>query len=118
MLSRPFWLLRVEGAFVLILAVNFYRAGHFPSWMFAALFFAPDLFMLGYLLNVKWGAASYNLVHTLSGPLLLLLVGSLGGQPQLTSFSLIWLAHIGFDRTLGYGLKYPTKFNDTHLQHV
>jgi hypothetical protein len=118
MLARPRWLLRVEGVFVLVLSVCFYRAGHFPWWMFAALFFAPDLFMLGYLINVKWGAASYNLVHTLAGPLLLLLAGSLGGLLQLTPFALIWLAHIGFDRMLGYGLKYPTKFNDTHLQHV
>jgi hypothetical protein len=118
MLTRPLWLLRVEGAFVLILATNFYRAGHFSWWLFAALFLAPDLFMLGYLINVKWGAASYNLVHTLSAALLLLLAGYLGGLPQLTPFALIWLAHIGLDRMLGFGLKYPTQFNDTHLQHV
>jgi hypothetical protein len=32
--------------------------------------------------------------------------------------ALIWLAHIGLDRMLGYGLKYPTEFKDTHMQHV
>ena len=32
--------------------------------------------------------------------------------------ALIWLAHIGMDRLLGYGLKYPSAFKDTHLQRV
>jgi hypothetical protein len=32
--------------------------------------------------------------------------------------ALIWLAHLGLDRMLGYGLKYPTEFNDTHLQRL
>ncbi len=118
MLTRPRRLLHVEGAFVFALAVYFYRSGQFSWWFFAVLFFAPDLFMLGYLINVKWGAASYNLVHTLSGPLLLLLVGYLGALPQLSPFGLVWLAHLGFDRMLGFGLKYPTQFKDTHLQHV
>jgi hypothetical protein len=118
MLTRPRQLLHIEGAFVLVLAICFYRAGHFSWWLFAALFLAPDLFMLGYLINVKWGAASYNLVHTISAPLFLLLAGYLGALPQFTPFGLIWLAHIGIDRMLGFGLKYPTQFKDTHIQHV
>jgi len=35
-----------------------------------------------------------------------------------TQIALVWLAHIGFDRFFGYGLKYPTGFKDTHLQRV
>jgi hypothetical protein len=111
-------LLHLEGASILALAVYFYRAGHMHWGLFALLFLAPDLFMLGYLLNVKWGSALYNLVHTLTGPGLLLLACHLGGAPQIIPYALIWLAHIGFDRMLGYGLKYPTQFKDTHLQHV
>lgn len=118
MLSRPRWLLHVEGAFVFVLAVYFYRAGHFSWRPFALLFLAPDLFMLGYFINGNWGAAIYNLVHTLSGPIILLLLGYRAALPQLASLALIWLAHIGFDRMLGFGLKYPTQFNDIHLQHV
>jgi hypothetical protein len=38
--------------------------------------------------------------------------------PQPAPFGLIWLAHSGFDRMLGFGLKYPTFFGDTHLRHV
>ena len=39
-------------------------------------------------------------------------------QSDLLAYALIWISHIGFDRLLGYGLKYPTQFRDTHLQHV
>jgi hypothetical protein len=92
--------------------------GHYHWWLFALLFLVPDLFMLGYLKNGKWGAAAYNLVHTLTGPLLLLGGGLVFGALQCIPYALIWLAHLGIDRALGYGLKYPTFFKDTHLQHV
>ncbi len=82
------------------------------------LFLAPDLFMLGYLKDAKLGSAIYNLVHTVTGPLLLLLIARLLQVPLYIPYTLIWLAHIGLDRMLGYGLKYPTFFKDTHLQRV
>jgi hypothetical protein len=118
MFTRPRWLLRLEGAAVFLLAVYFYAAGHLGWVMFALFFLAPDLFLLGYLLNVKWGAALYNLVHTLTFPILLVLAGYFAALPRAIPYALIWLAHIGIDRTLGFGLKYPTRFNDTHLEHV
>ena len=86
--------------------------------MFAALLLAPDLAMLGYLANVKIGAALYNLVHTEAGPVLLLVVCVAVPLLWLEPYALIWFAHLGMDRMLGYGLKYPTRFKDTHLQHV
>jgi hypothetical protein len=118
MLTHPRWILRLEGAAILAASSFFYARGHFGWWLFALLFLAPDLFMLGYLVNVRVGAISYNLVHTLVGPLVLLLVARLATAPHLVPCGLIWLAHLGFDRMLGYGLKYPTEFRDTHLQHV
>jgi hypothetical protein len=118
MLTKPRLLLRAEGAFIFALTLWLYHAGHYPWWLFAALFLAPDLFMLGYLKNAKFGAASYNLVHTLVAPMLLLLVALFSPVPACIPYALIWLSHIGFDRMLGYGLKYPTFFKDTHLQHV
>jgi len=117
MLTRPRLLLHLEGAGLVVLALCFYRANHFPWWLFAVLFLAPDLCMLGYLLNARWGAAIYNLAHITAGPILLVLIGYLTARP-LISYGLIWSAHIGFDRLLGYGLKYPTQFRDTHLQHL
>ena len=91
-----------------------YRAGHFPWW----LFLAPDLFMLGYLANPRIGSAFYNLEHTLVWPIALLLLSLALPAPQLAPYGLIWLSHLGFDRMLGFGLKYPTNFRDTHLQRV
>jgi Domain of unknown function (DUF4260) len=118
MLTKPRLLMHAEGAFIFALTLWFYRAGHYPWWLFAALFLAPDFFMLGYLKNAQVGAAAYNLVHTLAAPMLLLLVALLLPSPASIPCVLIWLCHIGFDRMLGYGLKYPTFFKDTHLQRV
>jgi hypothetical protein len=118
MLTRPRWLLQTEGAGYLALSLVLYRAGHFPWWSFAVLFLAPDLFLSGYLVNAKIGSAFYNLAHTLVWPVALLLVSLALPAPQLAPYGLIWLSHLGFDRMLGFGLKYPTYFGDTHLQRV
>ena len=74
--------------------------------------------MLGYLINAKWGSALYNLSHTIAGPAALTLIAVFRMDLSPIPYALIWLAHIGFDRMLGFGLKYPTHFRDTHLQHV
>jgi hypothetical protein len=118
MLTKPRLLLHAEGAVIFVLTLWFYRAGHYLWWLFAALFLTPDFFMLGYLKDGKIGAATYNLVHTLAAPILLLFVALLLPSSGCFPYALIWLCHIGFDRMLGYGLKYPTFFKDTHLQHV
>ncbi|MGA7841353.1 MAG: DUF4260 domain-containing protein [Candidatus Acidiferrales bacterium] len=118
MLTKPRWLLHLEGACVFTLTLVLYRAGHFHWWLFALLLLTPDLSMLGYLANAKIGAAAYNLVHTSAVPILLLGVATVAPLPAVEPYALIWLAHIGMDRMLGYGLKYPTRFRDTHLQHV
>jgi hypothetical protein len=118
MLTKPRWLLRLEGAAILFSTIILYAQGHFRWWLYAVLFLAPDLSMLGYLANVRVGAAVYNFAHTFAGPLSLLAIGLILPAPQVFPYGLIWLSHMGFDRMLGYGLKYPTQFKDTHLQHV
>jgi hypothetical protein len=118
MLTKPRLLLHLEGAALLALTIFLYRDGHYSWWLFGLLFLAPDLAMLPYLIKVQWGFPSYNVVHTTVIPLLLLLAALLVPVPGIVPYVLIWLAHIGFDRMLGFGLKYPTSFNDTHLQHV
>jgi hypothetical protein len=118
MLTRPAILLRLEEAVLLILTLFAYQHLH-QSWLlFAILFFTPDLFMLGYLINPRAGAVTYNLAHTLTLPLTLLLASYIQHWPLATAIAIIWTAHIAFDRLLGYGLKYPTIFKDTHLQHI
>ena len=64
------------------------------------------------------GAVAYNVAHTTALALPLALAGLLAGEPAVLAVALIWIAHIGFDRALGYGLKYPSKFGDTHLGRI
>ena len=112
---NPRSLLRLEGAAVLIVSLFSYHWSR-GSWLqFALLFLVPDLSMLGYLANVRAGAVMYNAVHTYVGPLVLAGYSFRSGHPEIFSLSLIWIAHLGLDRMLGFGLKYPTRFNDTHL---
>ena len=116
MFTKPALLLRVEGAFALGVSILLYSESH-TSWiLFVVLFLS--LFMLGYLVNTRIGAAVYNFVHTLFAPGILIVIAMLTSRQQLLPFAFIWTAHIGLDRTLGSGLKYPTRFKDTHLQHV
>jgi hypothetical protein len=64
------------------------------------------------------GCGPYNSVHTYVLPVVLGFVGVLTESSLATKLALIWFTHIGLDRALGYGLKYPTQFKDTHLQRV
>jgi len=117
-LSMPNLILRAEGAAIFAAAVAFYVYLHANGWLFAALILAPDLSALGYLAGPRVGSVVYNAVHTLVIPLAVLALALiLGGDPGV-QVALIWLAHIGIDRALGFGIKYPTVFQDTHLQHV
>ena len=118
MLTRPSLLLHIEEAVLLILSLFAYQHLHYSWLLFAILFLTPDLFMLGYLVNVRLGAATYNLVHTLTLPFVLLLASYIEHWHLTPAIALIWIAHIAADRLLGYGLKYPTYFKDTHLQHI
>jgi hypothetical protein len=110
--------LRLEGAVVLISAMFAYHTRG-ESWLvFAALFLVPDVMMLGYLISPRFGAAAYNAGHTYAAPALLALGGYMFGINNVYGPALIWIAHIGVDRALGYGLKYGTSFNDTHLGKI
>jgi Domain of unknown function (DUF4260) len=118
MFTRPKVLLNIEEAIFIVLALFAYNHLNYSWLLFAILFLAPDLSMLGFLINPRAGAAAYNLVHTLTFPLALLLVSYLQHWHVASEVALIWTAHIAIDRLLGYGLKYPTFFKDTHLQHI
>lgn len=109
-------LLRLEGVVVLLAAIVLY-AHVDGSWvMFAVLFLVPDVSFAGYLAGPRIGAIVYNVAHTYAGPLILAM--ALLSAGMAVSVPLIWMAHIGFDRALGYGLKYPSAFADTHLGRI
>ena len=110
-------MLRVEGLCELIVALVLY-AHVSASWVtFAIAFLAPDLALLGYFVNARVGAAAYNVTHSYVGPALTAVAG-LALAPVALPFALIWAAHIGFDRTLGYGLKSDAGFAQTHLGRI
>jgi hypothetical protein len=88
-------------------------------WLFAALWLAPDLSMLGYLAGPCQGARIYNAIHSYVAPGALALVALLLPGPRAAlPIALIWANHIGVDRLLGYGLKYGNGFGFTHLGPV
>ena len=117
-LTRPMTLLRIEGLAMLAAGLVLYaRLG--GSWvLFAVLLLAPDLSMLGYLRGPRIGATTYNLFHLYLWPAGLGVAGLLMGNPTSLWLALIWSSHISGDRALGYGLKLPTAFNDTHLGRI
>ena len=107
--------LRTEGLALLIGTVWLYFHAGFDWRMFALLFLAPDLSFLGYLAGPRIGALAYNMLHSTDGAIGLGIAGVALNNPLIIAIALIWLAHIGFDRALGFGLKYATGFHDTHL---
>lgn len=107
--------LRVEGFVALIAAVTTYWFLGGNWWLFAVLLLAPDLSFFGLYAGETAGAKIYNLAHTYAVPPLLGAIGWFGGVFWLTEVALIWVAHIGLDRALGYGLKYPGVAHHTHL---
>ena len=110
--------LRLEGAAAFAAAVVLYAHAGFSWPLFALLFLAPDLAMLAYLIGPRAGALVYNLVHTYALALPLALLGFGFGSALASALGLILVAHIGFDRLLGYGLKYGSAFGDTHLGRI
>jgi len=111
-------LLRTEAALLFALALWAYGRWGAGWGMFALCFLLPDLAFLGYLAGPRVGALAYNACHALIGPLALLALGIVGGERAVLAAALIWLAHVGFDRMLGYGLKYSTGFRSTHLGRI
>ena len=108
-------LLRLEGLCILVAGLFAYAEFGGGWGIFALFILAPDLSFAGYLAGPAVGAVVYNLAHSLVGPLALLVVGVYYHEPMLIMAGLIWVAHIGLDRVLGYGLKYPGGFHLTHL---
>ena len=118
LLTNPIYLQRLEGGVLLVLSLLIYWKLRGPWLWYIVLILAPDLFMLGYLGGTRLGAAVYNLGHTWLLPGILVAVGIIGGASFAVDVAVIWIGHIGGDRLLGYGLKLPTGFQDTHLGRI
>ena len=111
-------LLRLEGLTLLFAMIALYGLWGGSWWIFAILFFVPDLSFIAYLADARSGAIIYNAAHSYLAPVALMTLGFAFPAPLTLSIAMIWLAHIGFDRALGYGLKYSAGFGFTHLGRI
>jgi hypothetical protein len=109
---------RVEALVLFVLALALYWWLGSAWWIFLVLFLCIDITMVGYLFNTTTGAFIYNVGHTFIIPSGFLLYGTFYQQETAIAFALIWLAHIGFDRAMGYGLKMSNGFGHTHLGKI
>jgi hypothetical protein len=114
----PRILLRLEGAALAAGAVYVYHRIGANWWLFAGLILVPDISMLAYFGGTRLGAIAYNAFHVTPGPLVCAALGFFLPSFDLVSIALIWAAHIGADRALGYGLKYTAGFGFTHLGRI
>jgi Domain of unknown function (DUF4260) len=111
-------LLRLEGLTLFAGMTLLYAVWDGSWWVYAILFLAPDLNFLGYLAGPRVGAIVYNAAHSYMAPMALMIIGFALSSPLVLSIAMIWLAHIGIDRALGYGLKYSAGFTFTHLGRI
>lgn len=110
--------LKLEELLMFVLGVLAFNQLNFAWWLFLVLFLVPDISMLGYSINPKFGAITYNLFHHKGVAILLYVLGVLFKIEVIELFGVILFSHASFDRILGYGLKYSTSFHDTHLGKI
>jgi hypothetical protein len=111
-------LLRLEGLTLFVGMTMLYVVWGGSWWVYAVLFLVPDLSFAGYLAGPRAGAVVYNAAHSYMAPMALMTAGFGLASPLTLSIAMIWLAHIGIDRALGYGLKYSVGFTFTHLGRI
>jgi len=114
----PRLVLRFEGLVLLAAATWVFAQTGQSWWVYAAFFLVPDVSLAAYAAGPRGGSIVYNALHSTIGPAILGLAGLLLGHSLPVAIAAVWAAHVGFDRVLGYGLKYATGFGDTHLGRI
>ena len=118
-IGLPRRILRAEGVVLLAAALAaYFSALDEPFWLVPLLLFVPDVFMVGYARSSRVGAIFYNFAHSYPPPAVLGAIALASDERLWQAVALVWFAHIGMDRALGYGLKYGTDFKDTHLGRI
>ena len=111
-------ILRAEEVAIGLAGIAVYLALGGSGLLLVPLLLAFDLSMAGYLAGPRLGSITYNAAHNLVIALLALGIGWWASLAWLQLLGALWLAHVAFDRALGYGLKLPTDFRDTHLGRI
>jgi hypothetical protein len=112
------WILRIESAAIGLLGVAAFLTLGGPPLLLIPALLAPDLSAIGYLAGPRVGAVTYNLVHNWAVAVVFAFLAIAIDQVWPMQVAAILAAHVGFDRALGYGLKLPTSFHDTHLGRI
>ncbi|MEO6176499.1 MAG: DUF4260 domain-containing protein [Flavobacterium circumlabens] len=111
-------IIKLEELGLFILGIYLFSLLNYEWWWFLVLILAPDFSMLGYILNTKIGAYSYNLFHHKGLSVLLYLAGCYLKIELLQLVGVILFSHAAMDRIFGYGLKYEKGFKYTHLGEI
>lgn len=111
-------ILKLEELAEFILGIFIFSRLDFAWWYFPLVLLTPDIGMLGYLVNPKIGAWSYNLFHHKALAIMILVFGFIQHNQLIMLIGTILFSHAAFDRTMGYGLKYEDNFSNTHLGKV
>lgn len=102
-------ILRAEAFALLVASLTAYHwlGGSWTTFLW--LFLLPDLAMIGYAKDIRTGTLAYNAAHSYAT--VVIAAAACSWSPLF----LIWVAHIAFDRMLGFGLKLQAGFRFTHL---
>jgi hypothetical protein len=111
-------ILRLEALAIFVAGVLLFLQLNGNALWLVPLLLVPDISMVGYLAGPRAGAITYNLAHNLVTALVVLGIGWWAAIAPLALGGAVLLAHVGMDRTLGYGLKLPADFKDTHLGRI
>ncbi len=107
--------LQSEEIALFVACLLFFQSFGLSWWWFAGCILLPDLSMVGYLWNARTGAWLYNIIHHRAVALVIYFVGVLISEPVVQFAGFILFAHATMDRMFGYGLKYESGFQFTHL---
>ncbi|MEO9891670.1 DUF4260 domain-containing protein [Aurantibacter sp.] len=111
-------LIKLEEFLLFIFGIYLFNLLDYQWWWFLVLLLTPDIGMLGYLINNKVGAFSYNLFHHRALAVIFYLLGIYLSEPILQLIGVMLFSHIAMDRIFGYGLKYDKGFKFTHLGEI
>ena len=119
-------LLRLEEVAQFLVCLAILIGFNVEWWVYLLLLLGPDIGMLGYLINSRVGAVTYNVLHHKGLALVILLIGFFivpyamtdtadGISETVRLVGVILYGHASMDRIFGYGLKYSDDFKHTHL---
>ncbi|WP_282085345.1 DUF4260 domain-containing protein [Aquimarina algiphila] len=110
--------IQLEEIAMLGLGIYAFSLLPYSWWLFLALFLVPDIGMIGYVINSKFGALSYNIFHHKGLAIIIYGIGISIPNETLQLSGIILFVRSAFDRILGYGLKYEKGFKFTHLGEI